>query len=153
MATTEPEPPARATEGPEARRSPPRRSWGLGALLGFAVVLLIAFPIGARVAADDQPVRSPPAVVLPALPAGAQGPAVRDVPVVATAAGAPGRLVTLGRAGLGQAAIGLLGSVHGRELAALMRSRVQSVGMGEDVIGSLARSGVAGRARPRDRDR
>jgi hypothetical protein len=43
MATTEPKPPARATEGPEARRSPPRRSWGLGALLGFAVVLLIAF--------------------------------------------------------------------------------------------------------------
>jgi tetratricopeptide (TPR) repeat protein len=135
MATTEPKPPAPAAEVLPTRLSAPRRSWMLGVLLGFAVVLLIAFPIGARIAADDQPIRPPPAVALAPLPPGEPGPAVRDLPVLATETGAPGRPATLDRPGLEQTAIDLLGSARGRELAALMRSRARSVGTGDDVIG------------------
>ncbi len=116
-------------------RPPPRRGWVLGALLGLAVVVLVAFPIGARVAADSQPVRPPPDVRLAALPAGSPGPAVRDLPVLAAATGAPAGPATLDRAGLRRAAIDLLGPVRGRELAALMRSGARRVGTTDDVVG------------------
>jgi tetratricopeptide (TPR) repeat protein len=117
--------------GPAARR----RTGALAALLGVAVVVLVAFPIGARLAADDQPIRPPPPVALTPLPPGGPGPAVRDLPVLATPTGAAGRGATLGRSGLEPAAIELLGRVRGGELAALMRSRTRSVGTEADVVG------------------
>ncbi len=105
------------------------------ALLGLAVALLVAFPIGARVAADGQPVSPPPPVTLAPLPAGDRVPAVRELPVLATATGAPAGLATADRAGTTQTAIDLLGPVGGRELAALMRPGAPPVATPEGVVG------------------
>ncbi|HET9737901.1 MAG TPA: tetratricopeptide repeat protein [Solirubrobacteraceae bacterium] len=131
MATTEPKP----SPGLAVEDLPARRSWVPSALLGLAVAALVAFPVGARVAADGQPVRPPPPVTLAPLPAGDPGPAVRELPVLATATGAPADLATVDRAGARRAAIDLLGPVRGRELAALMRPRAPPVATPEGVVG------------------
>src|SRR2546423_14469135 len=112
MATTEPQPPAPAADSP---RPPPstRRGWALGLLLGVAVVLLVGFPIAARIAADEQPLRPPTPVVLAPLPAGRPGPVVRELPVLATVTGAPGGPAMPDRGDVGRDAIGLLGPAHG----------------------------------------
>src|SRR4051794_17606421 len=128
MATTEPQPPAPTADSPRAPPSSTRRSWALGLLLGVAVVLLVGFPIAARLAADKQPLRPPTPVVLSPLPAGSPGPVVRELPVLATVNGVPGGPVTPDRTALGRDAIDLLGPAHGRQLAALLRSRAESVG-------------------------
>ena len=133
MATTESKSPAPAAQaGPPV----PRRSWVLGALLGSAIVLLLGFPIAAGIVAEEQPIPPrAPVVLAPPIP-GDPGPAVRDLPVLATADGTPARQAKLARTGLKRSAIELLGRTRGRELAALVRSNARSVGTGADVIGA-----------------
>jgi tetratricopeptide (TPR) repeat protein len=135
MATTEPQPPAPTADPPRAPPSSTRRSWALGLLLGVAVVLLVGFPIAARLAADEQPLRPPTPVVLSPLPAGRPGPVVRELPVLATVNGVPGGPATPDRTAVGRDAIDLLGPAHGRQLAALLRSPAESVGAVGDLVG------------------
>ncbi|MBI5106901.1 MAG: hypothetical protein HZB46_18295, partial [Solirubrobacterales bacterium] len=135
MATIERQP-APPTDAMPARPPPPRRGLAVGVLLGLAVVVLVAFPIAARIAAGDQPVPPPPPVALAPQAAGTPGPAVRSVPVLATATGAAGRLApTPERADLERTATALLGPARGRELARLMGSRERTVGGPADVVG------------------